>query len=199
VSTDTAFAPRRCPVCGRENPAGATRCTGCRAPLSRSDDVADASPAPAGEFSLPEPPPKGLRAPLPRYTAVLLVAYGATLGLYTYGVGLISLLALVPPFIYLYHRAAAPANPFRRPPLTGLAAWAAAAGFALVIFAPIGLLFVPALYVRVLHPDAYSQYNGELIGPCLICDGLAVAAALAAAGGAALFLTRRLFPPDAYD
>jgi hypothetical protein len=196
MSTDTAFGPRQCPACGSENPQEATRCGRCDTPLARPAAITEVPPAPAEEFSLPEPPPKGLRAPLPRYTIVLLAAYGVTLGLYTYGIGLASLLALAPSFRYLYYRAVAPANPFRRPPLAGPAAWATAAGFALLIFLPAGLVAFALAYIVL---SWIPSHTWEPIGASFVCFVPIAGLALAAASWPALLCTRRLFPPDAYD
>jgi hypothetical protein len=127
----------------------------------------------------------------------MLAAFGALLGLYTYGIGLASLLALIPSFIHLYYRAVAPANAFRRPPLTGLAAWATAALCALAIFlspalvCSLGFACLPPLNpIRVREPADPCSFFGMVTGGAF---GLAVAS------GPAFLITRLLFPPDAYD
>jgi ribosomal protein L40E len=196
VNTDTSFAPRQCPACGRENPPDATHCGRCHTPLRRPGDVTETPPAPVEDFSLPQRPLKGVRSPLPLYTGVLLAAFGAVLGLYTYGIGISSLLALIPSFIHLYHRAAAPANAFRRPPLTGLAAWAMAAWFALVILIPEGLVFALGFCcIAYGHDDDITKITaGDYFRSSLV-----FVIGMAAAFWPAFLLTRRLFPPDEYD
>jgi hypothetical protein len=122
MTADASFSPRQCPACGQVNPAEATRCGRCQAPLPWGDEVTDAPRPPVGDFSLPRLPEAGPPSSLPVYTGTVLVILCVLLGLVTFGIGFIALPVLIPVFVRLARKDSEPDNPFRLPALTGCAA-----------------------------------------------------------------------------
>jgi hypothetical protein len=181
------------------NPAEATRCGRCRAPLPWGDEVTDAPRPPVGDFSLPRLPEAGPPPSLAVNTATVLVILCILLGLVTFGIGFVALPVLIPVFVRLARKDCEPDSPFRLPALTGCAAQAAAAGIAFLVLASAVISFVAVCYpigVSSILAGGFGVTPGATsnLAPLSVLAGVLLGAA--AAMGASYLVARRFFPPD---